>query len=264
MFTSSATAFMNRIRDRKRLRELSALAATPRRKPGLTKVIKLSGNFIHFADGPSFEEQYWQIYHRRIYDILSESPRPRMIDGGANIGLATLRFLEKHPHGHVDAFEPDPSIFEILKKNTQHISPRNLTLHNAALWDTETTIPFTSEGSDSGTIRASGNTCEIQVKTLKLSNIITEPIDLLKLDIEGAEIPVIHDAEPHLHLVRNLFVEHHSFEGLEQDLDHLLRILTKSGFRYKLEGPEVKFPYNFATKSYLGMDSLCNVYAYRV
>lgn len=263
MSAFSLSKILSRLRLRDLSRELSEITKLPRRTRGQTSSIRLFGHPIHFADGASFEEQYWQIFHRRIYDITTATTRPKMIDGGANIGLASLRFLEQHPTGHVHAFEPDPALFSILEANTFHLSPEQITLHNSALWTHNGTISFASEGSDSGSVVHNQEFSTIEVTCEKLSEYLNGPVDFLKLDIEGAEITVLAEAEGRLQNVANLFVEHHSFERRPQDLSRLLELLERNGFRYKIDSPEIKHPFFFQAKSYLGMDAFSNIYAYR-
>jgi hypothetical protein len=90
-----------------------------------------------------------------------------------------------------------------------------------------------------------------------------EKIDLLKLDIEGAEFSVLRDCRDMLCNVEHLFVEYHSFTDKDQDLPELLGLLTASGFRLHLQ------PVSFSERpflrrhSYLGMDMQVNVFASR-
>ena len=48
------------------------------------------------------------------------------------------------------------------------------------------------------------------VKTVKLSDYIDRPVDLLKLDIEGAETAVIEELGEKVALARRIYVEVHS------------------------------------------------------
>lgn len=52
------------------------------------------------------------------------------------------------------------------------------------------------------------------------------------MDIEGAETEVLKDCENSLKNVNNIFIEYHSFIDKEQNLDLVLSILAKNGFRY--------------------------------
>jgi hypothetical protein len=74
-----------------------------------------------------------------------------------------------------------------------------------------------------------------KVETIRLKDFIADKhIDLLKMDIEGAEYLVVKDCEPILKQIENIFIEYHSMENEEQKLDELLLILKRNGFRYHL------------------------------
>src|SRR6476620_11843470 len=62
-----------------------------------------------------------EIFDREIYANARIHPGEvnNIIDLGANIGLASLYFLNKCPHARVVAVEPDPSNFELLSRNLQ-------------------------------------------------------------------------------------------------------------------------------------------------
>lgn len=74
-----------------------------------------------------------------------------------------------------------------------------------------------------------------KVEAIRLKDFIADKhIDLLKMDIEGAEYLVVKDCEPILKQIENIFIEYHSMENEEQKLDELLLILKRNGFRYHL------------------------------
>ena len=74
---------------------------------------------------------------------------------------------------------------------------------HAALWTTNGRVTFRAEGSDSGmigTLPGAVDGTAVDVPSLRLRDIIAADangrIDLLKLDIEGAEDAVLADCEP--------------------------------------------------------------------
>src|SRR5919107_86632 len=52
-------------------------------------------------------------------------------------------------------------------------------------------------------------TAVVQVPAVTLSSLLTEPVDLLKLDIEGLETAVLEEAAPQLSTVRRVILEFH-------------------------------------------------------
>jgi hypothetical protein len=73
------------------------------------------------------------------------------------------------------------------------------------------------------------------VRTERLSDYVSEPVDFLKLNIEGDELPVLLDAEASgaLRNVREIVVEYHDWATSEQQLATLLDLLRREGFRYR-------------------------------
>ena len=65
----------------------------------------------------------------------------------------------------------------------------------------------------------------------RLRNLLERKVQLLKLDIEGAELEVLRDCGARLQNVERLFVEHHSFLGRPQQLGEFFGILEAAGFR---------------------------------
>jgi hypothetical protein len=69
------------------------------------------------------------------------------------------------------------------------------------------------------------------VPTCRLRDYLTQRVDLLRLDIEGAEVDVLLDCADLLGQVRNLAVDYHSLFKRPQRLDELVALLTRAGFR---------------------------------
>ena len=134
-----------------------------------------------------------------------------------------------------------------------------------AVSDTNEPVTFFSEGADGG--RASHSLeapkAVTPVQSVTLDELITEPVDFLKLDIEGSEAQALA-ACTKLDQVRQLFVEYHCFEDSAQVLDGMLRTLREHGFRYYIR--EVFCPTApLSTHAVnLGMDLQLNVFAKRV
>ncbi len=78
----------------------------------------------------------------------------------------------------------------------------------------------------------------VEVACRRLGDCITEPVDFLKLDIEGAETRVLRDLGNRLGLVRRGYIEYH-YGPIHDDnaLGELLSILEKAGFQYRLAEP---------------------------
>lgn len=194
---------------------------------------RLFGKRIRYNHSIAFYGMYNELIRKDIYRFSTKTPSPVIIDCGANIGLSVLYFDHICPSSLIHAFEPDPKIGEYLVANTSHLSHK-LTIHHSAVWNENTTLDFGMEGADRSSIFSKKNVTT--VNAIKISEFLAqfEAIELLKIDIEGAELEVIRDCDGALATTSKVFVEYHSFPNQEQYLDEILSIMKRNGFRYQL------------------------------
>lgn len=206
-----------------------------------------------------------ELFEQKIYKFKSQNKTPFIIDCGANIGLSIIYFKNLYPQSEIIAFEPDKNIFQYLKYNINSFKYNDVQLINKALWDKETNLHFTPDGSDGGRIEMDvQNAKQYTIQATKLSNYLIKKIDFLKIDIEGAELIVLQEIENKLFLVDNLFIEFHSFQDKPQVLSKILKILENNNFRYYIEqiGIKSKDPFIFIHNS-SGFDNQLNIFAYK-
>lgn len=244
--------------------ELARLRRQPRYEPGQTDLL---GTPTEYADAASFLSSYRAIFVDRCYAFPTNTTGANvtMMDCGANIGLASIATKLDHPEARIVAFEPDPQLLMIAQRNIARWGLDDVELVQAAVWIDEGTLPFKPDGADAGQVLppAVGARGTTTVPTIRLRDRLGEPIDLLKLDVEGAEVDVVLDCAPRLHQVNRLFVEYHSWIGREQRIDELLSVLRSSGFRTHLQS-EFASPRPFTRlPTDAGMDNRVNVFAWR-
>lgn len=224
------------------------------------------GKKINYIDFASYQSTLNELFIHKIYSFKCDNETPIIIDCGANIGLSILFFKEIFPKAKIVGFEADPKVFSCLKKNIVGFNFNDVEIINKALWDSKTTLSFYSEGADGGRLEENSSLDKniIEVQTVCLSEYLYKKIDLLKIDIEGAEYQVLLESKELLNNVENLFVEYHSFEDKPQFLNEILDILTNAGFRYYISSIGVKSIHPFVKRNqYLGMDNQLNIFAYR-
>lgn len=226
----------------------------------------LAGGDMSLADGPSFAAQFRSIVLDEAYAFpLREGRRPVIVDGGANVGLACRWWLSQWPEATIVALEPDPRIFDLLSANLAGAGPA-VDLRRCALAGRQGTASFAQIGADAGRLADDDDVAaQLSVETLTLSSLLAEHerIDLVKLDIEGAEVEVLHEAEPLLGRVDRLFVEYHSRQGRRQYLGALLALLRRAGYRYYLETSRRSQRPFFGVSSEVGFDLLVDIWASR-
>lgn len=223
-------------------RELERLRSLERGVPGITDLL---GVPMRFLDGPEVGVLYESIFRRRHYAFEHEGDTPVIVDGGANIGMATLFWKMEHPGARIVAFEPDAEAREVLEWNLQAAGHTDVTVVPAALTGDAGDVAFVRSADDPGRVggRAvtstsvhddSRSTTTI-VPSVSLREYLGGHVDLLKIDIEGAESEVLHECRDLLGNVARLVVEYHGFTGSPQALPDLLEVLRAAGFRLYIE-----------------------------
>lgn len=243
-------------------RELARLSDIPRRTAATTSLL---GRPLTLVDAASFLAQYRTIIHEEQYRFVATSPSPIIVDCGAGIGLSTIYWKSLHPHSRVTAFEPDPNAFAALVRNVESFGLSGVTVLDCAVWVTDGVMSFWTEGADAGRLlpRPMDLVPQTTVRTVRLREYLKGQVDLLKLDIEGAEVEVLRDCEDLLPSVQNLIVEYHSFSGVPQRLDEVFRILTGAGFRLHVTPEFTSSQPLVDRKDHLGMDLQLNIFGFR-
>ncbi len=225
-------------------------------------------NFDHYSfqviDVPSFLDHYKSIIVDEIYAFKARNNQPVIYDCGANIGISVLYFKMLYPEAKIIAFEADPSIAKVLQENINVNKLSDVSLVAKAVWKDDHCISFGVEGADAGSIYFEGE--KIHIPSVRLRDILEKEsyIDFLKMDIEGAETEVLRDCKDVLHKADHLFIEYHTFNGMAQELDEVLKIFTDNGFRYFIQTVNYrKHPYLFKTGKG-SMDLQLNIYGYKV
>jgi len=218
-------------RQRLRLRRLKRRAEqTPRFQPGR---IRLDGLNIEYTDLLSLYTEYKDIFVRRIYHVQPVNPRPRIIDGGACLGMSALYFKRLCPDARITCFEPDEALLAVLGRNLAVNRAGDVEIVPAALAAQDGTATFVPDGGDGGRIDGPGDST-VSIQTVRLSPYLTGEVDLVKLNIEGQELPVLREVEAagRLRHIRELILEYHGWAGAPQGLGAILELLDRNGFRY--------------------------------
>lgn len=157
-----------------------------------------------------------QIFRRGEYDLPLARPPRVIVDVGANIGLASRFFAARYPQARILALEPATVNYAQLCKNVAGIP--GITPVHAALWseagEVELHNPIGRHGTFrtqwSGSIQGSAieRTPAVTVADL-LASYTVPHIDLLKIDIEGAEREVFADAADWIDRVSVIVIELH-------------------------------------------------------
>ena len=138
-------------------------------------------------------------------------PDSRIADVGANQGIYTLFLARLASLGQVYAFEPDPTLFASLEANVRRNHVENVTLFNAAAASEPNRLTLQPGRLHRGNNRiisdVSGRAGTIEVEAIPLDRVIpSSRLDLLKIDVQGFELNVLHGATQLLEQNRALVI----------------------------------------------------------
>lgn len=212
----------------------------PRYTPG---TIDLMGYRLRYGDLLTVCPQWHDLFVTGAYRFESAHPEPRILDCGANLGLASLSFKRLYPRARITAFEADPALAEMARENLKANGAGDVEVVQAAVWTRGGTLDFQCEGADSGAIAGiageAGDTGRGPVRTVpsvRLRDWLErEPVDLLKLDVEGAEAAILADCAGALGRIRAVIAEIHEFEPDRRHTPGILAELSGAGFTYTLD-----------------------------
>lgn len=150
-----------------------------------------------------------------------------VVDAGAFVGLFGLKASPFA--GSVVALEPSRRNFPILSKNIGRNGVSNIESRNVALSSTRGAVTFQDSGTSSAVV--SGGADAYTVESITLQDLVGEigRIDLLKMDIEGAEYGVILETQPSiLRKVDRLVAEIHLLSQQDRERFPMLTKALKS------------------------------------
>lgn len=189
-------------------------------------------------DGPNFYLLYKDVFVNRIYHFEAVRSDPMILDCGSNIGMTILYFKHVYPQARIVGFEPDPRVFPLLQENMDRNHLKDVKLMPAAVAGKEGSLRFFSDGkygsclSEHLTGVPPEGWSEHQVPSIRLRDYLKDPVDFLKMNIEGAEWEVLADSEDRLGQVREMVIEYHHQPGLPRTLHKILELLHRQGFEY--------------------------------
>lgn len=228
---------------------IETLKFLPRHQKGVLKLGKYS---VEYIDSLSMYHEFKDIFEKQIYYFDSKKISPLIIDAGGYIGLSVLYFKSIYPQAHITVFEPDPNIFLVLKRNIEANNLKAVKLINAGLGKINISTDFYPDHSDGGSIfKTNTNNKTTKIYVVKLSSFINQPVDLLKMNIEGAEGDVFEEIENKLHFIKEIIFEYHAFHNLTQNLGKILTILDRNSFRYLITnavGNKINIPFHLPKK----------------
>ncbi len=201
--------------------------------PGTPGRLLWQNRSFAYADGSAALLQMHEIFVAGVYDFVCPTPQPRILDCGAHTGCAVLRWRQLYPQAHITAIEADAAIAALLRENLRTWDDSGTEALQAAAWTHDGEVRFAATGKDNGLVSTDGATV---IPSLDLARLCRGPVDLLKLDIEGAEAVVLAHlaATGTLKNIRALACEWHEWGATAPRLHEALAQLAAAGLTYRI------------------------------
>ncbi len=156
-----------------------------------------------------------------------------VVDCGAHIGTLTITASKLvGERGKVFSFEAHPRTFSYLKRNLVENGCDNVVLENVAIGEKEQMVNFSDYyASDLNSIEDEGKFL-VTMKTLDTLLGDVAAIDLLKLDIEGSELPALLGGGEAIKKIKAIYFEsaERSFTRFGYELKDVVDFLKEKGF----------------------------------
>lgn len=185
---------------------------------GKASVIGLGAQIeLELPDDSGIRHVLDEILARDCYPVVpGVSGIATIVDIGANVGIAAARLRLAYPDARILCFEPNPGALPFLRINAERARVEVL---EYGLADMDANLPLyqgvTSSVTASLTAHHLTQTHPLGDVTIRaagsaLAELGVSSIDLLKIDTEGAETPILRSLAPFLAKVRIAHLEFHS------------------------------------------------------
>ncbi|MBI3913187.1 MAG: FkbM family methyltransferase [Chloroflexi bacterium] len=181
-----------------------------------------------------------EIWGFKVYDDSKFTIKPQdvIIDIGAHIGVFAVRAAQQAYLGQVFAYEASKRNYDVLVENQRLNRLLNLHAHNVAVWDHTGSMELSfpeSNGAFASLMQESSEDHET-VDAMTLDMLVErnqlDHIDVLKIDAEGAEYPILFgSSDETLRKIRYLVLEYHDYEDGKWEHRDLEKFLKGKGFQ---------------------------------
>jgi FkbM family methyltransferase len=204
-----------------------------------------------------------QIYFLGTYEPIEAylfchliKPGMTIVDAGSNIGqYSLLASTSVGETGSVHSFEPIPAIFSQLSENVKSNRLSNVYLNQAGLWHSSMSIqlslaPEMAQNCGAYSIGSSNDVTAVDAIAIALDEYVEQhqvkQVDLIKMDIEGAEYSALLGMQKTILRDRPVFlmeINRSALEKLDCNPERLWRLLVESfgytAYRVGLESCEL-------------------------
>ena len=193
--------------------------------PGGTTLGKITGSAGDTGVIGTLERERGE-YEPHLMAFLARFVRPGdvCLDVGANIGVMSLCLARLCPDGRVYAFEPGRASYAYLERNVAENALGNVVPVPLGAYDTNGSLGFAVDATHpGGAFVATGEAASERIDVVRIDDWIAtnliDRVDVVKLDVEGAEVRVLAGAHRTLARHRPLVIVECNPIALRQDAD---------------------------------------------
>ncbi len=186
-----------------------------------------------------------QQQYKSVMQLIRTSPdnQPRIIDAGSNIGMSAMYFKSAIPAAELICMEPNE---ESMNATRNHLLLNNFTdikMSGKALWTNVEILkpqPFRDNRSWSFSLSSGNKSSAVSYTGITLGEMLGDHgwnhVDLLKMDIEGAEGSLFRDSEFLKTISENVKLMAVEVHEEVLDRDEAMEILVHQNFRCFYQG----------------------------
>ena len=176
------------------------------------------GDVVGYTRPNGIPLEHWQhLLHGHFLRYYSPVAGDLVVELGAGVGTETVPLSRLvGPDGKVLAVEANPRASLVLLRTLALNGITNVEVAEVAVGDRDQMVDFVDEEMDeSGFMGASSDVPTISVSSVYLDPLVANfpRIDLLKVNIEGAELPALRAAPSALARTRNAVISCHDFKA---------------------------------------------------
>jgi FkbM family methyltransferase len=195
-----------------------------------------------------FKEVIMEDFYQ-IKDLLPHVPeKPVIVDIGANAGYFSFLMAAKREHAVIFAYEPIQNNIDVFNANLELNPKRKNSVkleHKAVTGVEKGSVKLFFDAVNHDTVISSvfedfspKNVEAVEVEAISLAGIIRQNkltwIDVLKLDCEGSEYPILYDSHEEIWpLIKCLCIEVHELDKEKMNHNFLSAFLRQKGFQLR-------------------------------
>jgi FkbM family methyltransferase len=170
--------------------------------------------FFHY---PASRGHILGIFEGRTYPIVKDiGPVATIVDIGANVGAASVMLAAHYPDADVHAFEPGPATAALLARNAAGFPRIRVHAHGLGPSDGHLRLyrsrwdPMSASVLPSAENTDGFDVVEIRRAGPALAACGIAAVDVLKIDTEGCELPILEELAAFVPAAKVIYLEFHS------------------------------------------------------